>query len=769
MRQRRRPRRCRRAGAADHRRGRATRSPARSSARSTSSWRRAARPRCTASTSPAARRTCPRLAAAIERRSRVPVEVLQPIEQHRRRGQGGQHAAAPHARRAALRRARARDAQGQGEARVIRINLLPQKRERRARRRRPSQRWLLVVLGVGRARDRRPLPRSTSASAKSSTSRTRKNAAARGARSTTSSKLVANHEEIKKQLAVLRAREDAIAKLQAGAHRPDRGAARARAAAHAGQGPDRRPRPARAAAQGQPARGLQPGLGRAPALAHVATSRGDRTVTHRGPRARRRRRLRARAAPQALDLLLRRDSSCPGKKETETEHEARARQLRAAAEGEVLMAAQAPRRARGSTLDRLPPVAKVGVGFALRRRSSARSTSSSSTATLDTRSRRAQAAREARSAASSHAAEASQRPYQKDLDEKTRREQLRARAEEDPARRARDAGVPLGAAGRRHDLRREPHVVEPRRRRSPQEFFAKVPMKLTLAGKFHQVAKFFYGVGQLDRIINIENIQHQDAAEGDDGDEVERQGRVPGDGVPRATPRRAPGRSGEGRANEARRHEAPRRARARRARRVLARRRADAVAAGAGRAGSGAAPAAAPARRAPRRRRRRERRCRAGPTASAPAAARSASSSEDDFAETERSRDPFRELRRASSCQQAQARVDRAARGRSSTGTRSTSSSSSASSRARTRARAARRSRTALGWVVKVGDFVGKPEIVHAGGPDAASTSRSTGASTASATATSCSSARTRRTPRSPPPRASSPSARPRSPRTTRR
>lgn len=39
-----------------------------------------------------------------------------------------------------------------------------------------------------------------------------------------------------------------------------------------------------------------------------------------------------------------------------------------------------------------------------------------------------------------------------------------------------------------------------------QKFFARVPMKLTIMGKFHQIAKFFYGVGQLDRIINIENI-----------------------------------------------------------------------------------------------------------------------------------------------------------------------------------------------------------------------------------------------------------------------
>ena len=39
-----------------------------------------------------------------------------------------------------------------------------------------------------------------------------------------------------------------------------------------------------------------------------------------------------------------------------------------------------------------------------------------------------------------------------------------------------------------------------------QKFFARVPMKLVIVGKFHQIAKFFYGVGQLDRIINIENI-----------------------------------------------------------------------------------------------------------------------------------------------------------------------------------------------------------------------------------------------------------------------
>jgi type IV pilus assembly protein PilO len=31
-------------------------------------------------------------------------------------------------------------------------------------------------------------------------------------------------------------------------------------------------------------------------------------------------------------------------------------------------------------------------------------------------------------------------------------------------------------------------------------------MKLSLTGRYHQIAKFFHGVGQLDRVINMENI-----------------------------------------------------------------------------------------------------------------------------------------------------------------------------------------------------------------------------------------------------------------------
>jgi len=41
---------------------------------------------------------------------------------------------------------------------------------------------------------------------------------------------------------------------------------------------------------------------------------------------------------------------------------------------------------------------------------------------------------------------------------------------------------------------------------APEQFYARVPMRLELEGRFHQVAKFFYNVGQLDRIINMENI-----------------------------------------------------------------------------------------------------------------------------------------------------------------------------------------------------------------------------------------------------------------------
>lgn len=41
----------------------------------------------------------------------------------------------------------------------------------------------------------------------------------------------------------------------------------------------------------------------------------------------------------------------------------------------------------------------------------------------------------------------------------------------------------------------------------PRGFYADVPVELKLVGSFHQVASFFYEVGQLPRIVNIGNLK----------------------------------------------------------------------------------------------------------------------------------------------------------------------------------------------------------------------------------------------------------------------
>jgi type IV pilus assembly protein PilO len=40
-----------------------------------------------------------------------------------------------------------------------------------------------------------------------------------------------------------------------------------------------------------------------------------------------------------------------------------------------------------------------------------------------------------------------------------------------------------------------------------QNFYARIPMRLEMSGRFHQIAKFAYELGKSDRIINVENIQ----------------------------------------------------------------------------------------------------------------------------------------------------------------------------------------------------------------------------------------------------------------------
>ncbi len=39
-----------------------------------------------------------------------------------------------------------------------------------------------------------------------------------------------------------------------------------------------------------------------------------------------------------------------------------------------------------------------------------------------------------------------------------------------------------------------------------EQFFTRVPVALTLKGKYHQLAKFFYNISRLERAINMENI-----------------------------------------------------------------------------------------------------------------------------------------------------------------------------------------------------------------------------------------------------------------------
>jgi type IV pilus assembly protein PilO len=44
------------------------------------------------------------------------------------------------------------------------------------------------------------------------------------------------------------------------------------------------------------------------------------------------------------------------------------------------------------------------------------------------------------------------------------------------------------------------------RAEASEQFFVRVPVSLNIAGKFHQLMKFFYNVSRLERAINMENI-----------------------------------------------------------------------------------------------------------------------------------------------------------------------------------------------------------------------------------------------------------------------
>lgn len=95
---------------------------------------------------------------------------------------------------------------------MIRVNLLPQKRGARGAAPQQSQRWLLVVAAV-LVLEVIALFLFYQAKREELAEQKAKNARVQG-QITDIGKLVANHEEVKKSLVLLRAREDAIAKLQ---------------------------------------------------------------------------------------------------------------------------------------------------------------------------------------------------------------------------------------------------------------------------------------------------------------------------------------------------------------------------------------------------------------------------------------------------------------------------------------------------------------------------------------------------------------------------
>ncbi len=64
----------------------------------------------------------------------------------------------------------------------------------------------------------------------------------------------------------------------------------------------------------------------------------------------------------------------------------------------------------------------------------------------------------------------------------------------------------------------EMKLVEPRPEEAEQ-LYVRLPVSLSLAGRFHQLAKFFYNVSQLRRAINMENITLTEP-EVNDADEV---------------------------------------------------------------------------------------------------------------------------------------------------------------------------------------------------------------------------------------------------------
>lgn len=48
-----------------------------------------------------------------------------------------------------------------------------------------------------------------------------------------------------------------------------------------------------------------------------------------------------------------------------------------------------------------------------------------------------------------------------------------------------------------------------------QPYYTRVPIRLDVSGRYHQLAKFFAGISRLDRVMNVENISMQNPVMGD--------------------------------------------------------------------------------------------------------------------------------------------------------------------------------------------------------------------------------------------------------------
>jgi type IV pilus assembly protein PilO len=51
----------------------------------------------------------------------------------------------------------------------------------------------------------------------------------------------------------------------------------------------------------------------------------------------------------------------------------------------------------------------------------------------------------------------------------------------------------------------------------PKNFYARIPVKMAISGSFHQINKFFYSVGRLKRIVNIQDLALGKPKETDQG------------------------------------------------------------------------------------------------------------------------------------------------------------------------------------------------------------------------------------------------------------